>query len=703
MIKPWDIERKYTRELHANEIVLLAYYIASVNIESAFYEQQCFAEEPAMGGIYHPFEGICLTDTFQLGETGADDVLIAEMFPQNTKRVNRQKKAPLRVIIGNPPYSVGQSSANDNAQNQKYPKLDTRIADTYARGSNATLKNSLYDSYIRAFRWSSDRLDPKNGGIIAFVSNGAWLDSNSSDGFRKCLEREFSSIYVFNLRGNQRTSGELSRKEGGKIFGSGSRTPIAITFLVKNPDVPTDKATIYYHDIGDYLSRDQKLDVIGNFRSALSSQMQWEILQPNEHGDWISVRNEGFEKFIPLGDKDERNNRQVFFLPCFTNGVKTNRDVWVYNYSSKALGENINGMIRSYNDSVDALKLATDLNEDLDIEDFIDKDPKKINWTVNLRSDFVRGRKHAYNEKFKSVCLYRPFSRQVIYFDRAFIERPGMTYNLFKGNNLLICVAGIGGTKAHSAIVVDVFPDYELIGKSQCFPLYYYEENNVSVPQIDFSSTGNENKYTRKDAISDFILKQAQSQYGINVTKEDIFYYVYGFLHSPEYRTIFEADLKKMLPRLPLVDKVDDFWAFSKAGRKLADLHLNYENVPPYPDAKVEVLGEVTGSTYLVDKMRFPKKGKLDTIIYNSRITVSDIPDKAYEYQINGKSAIEWIMERYQITIHKDSQIKNDPNDWAREHNQPRYILDLLLSVINVSVQTVDIVNSLPKLDFSEL
>ena len=291
LIRPQDLRRKYTRELHANEIVLLAYYIAAINIENAYHDLADTKE-------YVSFEGICLTDTFQLGETDSSEKLFSDMFPKNSNRVIEQKKAPIRIIVGNPPYSIGQKSANDNAQNQKYKKLDAKIAATYTKQSSAGLNKSLYDAYIKAFRWSTDRLDPHNGGIIAFVSNGAWIDGNSTDGFRKTLEKEFSSIYVFNLRGNQRTSGERSRQEGGKIFGSGSRTPISITVLINKPKTLTEKAKIYYHDIGDYLSREEKLKIIKEFGSI--DNIDWQILSPNEHGDWLNQRNDLFSSFIPL-------------------------------------------------------------------------------------------------------------------------------------------------------------------------------------------------------------------------------------------------------------------------------------------------------------------------------------------------------------------------------------------------------------------
>ena len=313
LIQDQELERKYREELHANEIVLLAYYIAAVNIENAYHDAT-----PRWDGIgqaqYDPFEGIVLTDTFQLGETGAGNKLFSEMFPQNSERVARQKKAPVRVIIGNPPYSVGQRSANDNAQNQKYEFLDSRIANTYAKATDATNKNSLYDSYVKAFRWSTDRLDPEHGGVIAFISNSGWLDGNSADGFRKTLEEEFTSIWVFNLRGNQRTSGEMSRKKVGILFGSGSRTPIAITLLVKNPAAKNQKAVIQYHDIGDYLSREEKLDLIKKFGSIASPDMTWQTLSSDEHGDWLRQRNDVFDTFIPMGDKDNNTNTILLYF-----------------------------------------------------------------------------------------------------------------------------------------------------------------------------------------------------------------------------------------------------------------------------------------------------------------------------------------------------------------------------------------------------
>ena len=702
LINSRDLARKYTSEIHCNEIVLLAYYIAAVNIENAYHDLLPDATS------YQSFEGICLTDTFQLGESNDAEKLFSDMFPQNSKRVQRQQKAPLRIIMGNPPYSIGQKSANDNAQNQSYPKLDQRIANTYAKQSSAGLNKSLYDAYIKAFRWSTDRLD-KTGGIIAFVSNGAWLDGNSTDGFRKSIEKEFTSIYVFNLRGNQRTSGELSRKEGGKIFGSGSRTPIAITLLVKNPEVKTDKATIHYHDIGDYLNREEKLKILSDFKSFGSDKMQLKTLLPNEQGDWLSVRNASFENYIPLAPEKKFEIKSKSFFLAQSMGVVTSRDTWVYNFSKDRLKVNVSNSILFYNEQVDKFITAKNANANVKIDTVIDWDMRKFKWDrAQKENDLPKGRKYEFDATSIVLGSFRCFNKQHFYFNRKLNNCIYQNEKLFpkKNKNLSICISSTGSNKGLAVLISDTVVDIHFNGDTQCFPLYYYEENTSK--QKSMFDEDNKNDYIRRDAISDFILERAKKIYGKNVTKEDIFYYVYGFLHSNEYRETFANDLKKMLPHLPLVEEVKDFWAFSNAGRKLADLHLNYETVAPFEDTKVS--GD-DGKFYTVDKMRFGKKTADENsksknvddksiINYNNKITISNIPTKAYEYVVNGKSAIEWIMERYQVSTHKESDITNNPNDWATETGNPRYILDLLLSVINVSMQTVEIVNSLPKVNF---
>jgi predicted helicase len=702
LIKDKDLERKYKHELHANEIVLLAYYIAAVNIENAYHDATLSDEDGIGKAQYTPFDGIVLTDTFQLNETGEGNKMFSEMFPKNSERVAKQKKAPLRVIMGNPPYSGGQNSANDNAQNQKYDLLDSRIANTYVKESSAGLNKSLYDPYIKAFRWSTDRLDPEHGGVIAFISNGGWLgdstSGNSTDGFRKVLEQEFTSIWVFNLRGNARTNGEVRQKEAGNVFGGGSRTPITITLLVKNPMAKTKKAVIHYYDIGNYLSREEKLDIIHKLSSVANPEIQWSILKPNEQGDWLNQRTEKFDTFISIAPDKKFNLKTQSFFNTYAVGVNTSRDSWIYNFSKKNLKNNISSMIAFYDSQRVLYQKATAKNPKLRVEDFIDPNPKKISWSRSLREDVQSNVLYDFDQVSLRISSYRPFCQQNIYLNKGFNEAIGLSPKLFPNpdmENLVICISGAGGSNEFTVLITNRIPDFHLNGATQAFPLYYYEEQDKQSPTL-WDAAG-QSDYIRRDGVSDFILERAKKMYGKNVSKEDIFYYVYGILHSPEYRTIFANDLKKTLPRIPLVEDVKDFWKFSKTGRQLAELHINYESVPPYKGVKVS--GD-DGKFYKVEKMRFPAKGEKDSINYNSKITVSNIPDKAYEYVVNGKSAIEWVMERYQVTTHPESGITNDPNDWAKEVGNPRYILDLLLSVINVSVQTVELVSGLPRLKF---
>ncbi len=704
LIKPEDMERKYLTEIHCNEIVLLAYYIADVNIEAVYHDLM----KP---DHYVNYDGICLTDTFQLAESKQGS-LSQEFFRENSEGVLRQKKAPIRVIIGNPPYSAKQGSANDNAQNLAYPFLDNRIATTYAAKTDATNKNSLYDSYIKAFRWASDRIaDNPDGGIVAFISNGAWIDGNAQDGFRACLESEFSDIYVLNLRGNQRTSGELSRKEGGKIFGGGSRTPITITFLVKNPAKVGQPAIIHYHDIGDYLTREQKLELVKKYKSVHGRSIEWQIIEPTCRHDWINQRDGLFDSLIQIApDKKFNQNTRSFFV-VNSRGNETGRDSWIYNFSKFNLESNVKGMIKVYNDNLGLDK------------DSVNYDDTKISWTSSLLDRAKRKESIWFSDDFR-IALYRPYTKEISYRGDALTHRRGQFDLFFPTHNLdnkIICISGLGGTKSFTSIITDIIPDLNILNSgTQCFPLYWYEENKVQERSL-FDDETTEDKYIRRDGITDWILKEVRKRFGNSkaITKEHIFYYVYGILHSPQYRERFAADLKKSLPRIPIVDDVQDFMAFYKAGKALADLHLNYEQVPPSPDVTATIadavykeptedapFGYTKYDHFFVDKMVFPKvrneAGKLvpdkSRIIYNGNISIENIPAKAYEYIVNGKSAIEWIMERYAVTQDSKSLITNDPNEWSKEHGNPTYIYDLLLSVINLSVQTVDIVNSLPKL-----
>lgn len=698
LIRPQDLLRKYTRELHANEILLLAYYIAAINIEATFHgiltQGGSFSEAGADG--YTPFDGIVLTDTFHLAEAGGFDDIVA--LPANSKRANEQRNLDISVIIGNPPYSVGQSSGNDNNANIKYPVLDDAIMRTYAAKSTATNKNSLYDSYIRAIRWASDRV--KEQGIIGFVSNGAFIDGNTADGLRKCLADEFSSVYVYNLRGNQRTAGELSQREGGKIFGSGSRNTVAITLLVKSPG-KSGPAEIRYRDIGDYLSREQKLDIVAN---SDAGEMDWTPVTPNEAGDWINQRNAAFAGYPPIGDKE--SSGAIF--SAYSGGLKTNRDAWVYNSSRTTVKRTARATVDFYNSEVDRyVESMAQTRGPVNVDDFINSDPTRISWNRADKNNIARGAtapRYRYDEDAVRLGSYRPFNKQHVYFDRRLNDMIYQLPSVFPApevrNPGFVIISPRPGTE-FGVLAVDVMPDLSYFTyATQFFPRYTFSEHDPDALLFDGAALG------QIDNISDRAHADYQRAYGPGVTKDDIFYYVYGLLHSPEYREQFGADLKKMLPRIPQVTDTASFRAFATAGRELATLHIGYETVEPY---KLTIIGEpsptVAGDKlydyYRVEKMRFggnAKKKDLSTIIYNPRIAVSGIPATAHQYMLGSRSGIEWVMERYQVKTDKASGIVNDPNDWSRETGDPRYILHLLARVVAVSVETIRIVESLPPL-----
>ena len=726
IIKPEDLELKYKHEIFANEIVLLAYYIASVNIENTYHDliENCHSELDSESH-YEPFSGICLADTFQLYENG-DPTLDDKVFSENSDRVNEQKKQPITVVVGNPPYSIGQKSANDNAQNQLYPKLEERISDTYSKESEASTVKAVHDSYIKAFRWATERISSNKFGVVAFITNNGWLEKNGLDGFRKQLCKDFDSVYVLNLRGAIRgKSGEFAKREGQNVFDI--MTGVAITILVKKE---TNKQTckIYYCDVGDYKSRKDKFEFLNSSRSL--ERVPLEPITPNEHGDWISVRNDNFSNWIPIEASKKFDNTTQSYFVAHSLGVNTNRDVWSYGFSKSETTNKMSKTIDFYNKQVEELKELRKANSEISADEFKTTDLTKISWCSSLVPKLNSLTKCEFDENSIVLASYRPFVKEWLYFGDLFIHRRGQFDKLFpnkKVRNLIICITGLGYRRSPTCLIADSTVDLNSQeAGAQCFPLYWYE--TIEPKQ---NSLFEENaQIVKHEAISDFILERAQSKYGNKVQRDDIFYYVYGILHSKSYRETFSADLKKMLPRIPLVSDYEKFWAFSKAGRDLANLHLNYEDVAPYPEVEVESLSdgfyEIPQSKfipddglmvaegghaktekdeyayYAVEQMKFPKKEQKDTIIYNHWHTVNNIPEKAYEYVVNGKSAIEWIMERYAVTTDKKSGITNNPNDWSREHEKPRYILDLLLSVINVSVQTVDIVNGLPEVDWEK-
>ena len=651
-----DILRKYTQELHANEIVLLSYYIAAINIEAVFDEIN--GDEP-----YTPFEGIVLTDTFESTET--EDTLDDSFFGTNDKRLKRQQEKPITAIIGNPPYSIGQNSQNDNNQNISYPKLDKRLAETYVAKSNAGLTKGLYDSYIKAFRWASDRL--KNQGVIGFVTNGGYLNSNSTDGLRAGLYEEFNHLYIFNMRGNALGLGDIRKKEGGNVFGAGTRTTVGVSILVKDG---SDSHELHYYDIGDYLSQKEKLAIISGFGDV--SQLDWQEIIPDENNDWLNQRDPNYQKYASLaGDSTSVFNNNSM-------GILTSRDAWVYGYSKEKVAQNTERLVQNYNNELKRLKNIP-VN---DRKDLLNRKSDYINWSRKLERFAVNDIELEYHQSHLKLSLYRPFTKKWVYHDKALNEEARLYYNKFGQHNLVINTTGRGATRDFSPLVVDCIPSNDFMEKGQGFMRYDNEVDETSL----FQNNDNMNQ-------------EFADKLGLNL--DDTFAYVYGLLNSKEYQEKYANDLKKDLARIPIVKNKEKY---VEVGQKLINLHLNYEEVPVYDGVEITTAGN---PSYKVTKMRFAKKrdekGKsvndLSTIIFNSDITVSNIPEKAYEYVVNGRSAIEWIIDQYQVKIDKKSGITDDPNEYSDDE---KYIFNLLLRIINVSVQTVDLVNSLPKFEVGE-
>lgn len=710
LIRTEDLARKYANELHANEIMLLAYYIAAVNIETTFHALTS-GDSPA---TYEPFEGIVLADTFQITEEG--DSLDAVMFPQNNERIVRQNNTPINVVIGNPPYSKGQESANDLNANVAYPTLDKRIAETYAKRSTATNKNSLYDSYLRAFRWATDRIG--EAGIIAFVSNGGWIDGNTADGIRLSLADEYSRIYVYNLRGNQRTAGELSRKEGGKIFGSGSRNTVAVFIGIKNP-THTGPCEIFYRDIGDYLTREDKLRIVAD--SAVAT-VNWQPIVPNTHGDWISQRNDEYLAWPVIGDKNAKPGQPTVFSN-FSRGLETTRDAWVYNYSRAGLVANVQRLIGNYNDQHTPFAEYCQKNgvtrpNEAAVTDYLTSNPEAaeadhIKWSSSLKQHLSRATLAKFDIAGIRRGAYRPFDNQHAYFNALLNHRRGELASMFPTphhKNIGIVLTAPASHFEFTPFITDLLPNLHLLDTGQFFPRWTYEKGESVDGELDFASAEtddvDEYGYRRDDNITDGILALYRDAVGDQVSKDDIFYYVYGLLHDPVYRQTYAADLKKMLPRIPTPESRERFEQLADAGRRLADLHVNYETVEPY-DLDVQLKKGVSAEdreTWRVSKLKWGKKKDTDTgkniddrttIVYNPKVTITGIPEDAERYMLGSRSALAWIIDRYQVKTDKASGIVNDPNDWCDEHDNPTYIVDLIKRVTTVSVETLKIIDSL--------
>ncbi|MCF8588744.1 DEAD/DEAH box helicase [Gordonia liuliyuniae] len=696
IINPADLARKYANELHANEIMLLAYYIAAVNIETTYHALTETDE-------YEPFEGIVLADTFQITEDG--DSFDEVIFPQNNERITRQLAMPINVIVGNPPYSVGQNSANDLNANVTYPTLDKRITDTYAARSTAQLKNSLYDSYLRAFRWATDRIG--DTGIVAFVSNGGWISGNTAAGVRLALAEEYSRVYVYNLRGNARTAGELRKKEKGNVFGSGGRTTIAIWIGVKDP-THTGGLELLYRDIGDYLSRDEKLATVAGGRL---DTIDWETITPNEYGDWDDQRDAEFSTWPAIGNKDVRSGAVTVFAK-HSRGLATSRDAWCYNFSMPKLRANVSRTAEFYNAEADRLApLRAPASE---VNNLVTVDSTKFSWDRVNKKQVLQGKRIEIDPDGWRIGSYRPFNKRHVYFDPR-QQLNNCTYQLPSmfptphHRNLGIVLTGPASHFEFAPYITDLLPNLHVLDTAQYFPRWTYEKVEPSEGALDFGTGAGEADewgYRRVDNITDAIRTLYIDTLGGTVTKDDIFYYVYGLLHDPAYRYTYATDLRKMLPHIPTPDSRERFDRLATAGRQLADLQVGYESVDPYPlDVELKAnAGPDDRETWRVTKLGWGKKkdpgtdknvDDRTTIVYNKKVTIAGIPQDAERYMLGPRSALAWIIDRYQVKTDKASGIVNDPNDWCDEHDDPHYIVDLIAKVTTVAVETMKIVDRL--------
>lgn len=651
-----DITRKFTAELHANEIVLLSYYIAAINIESTFDEIN--GDEQG----YIPFEGIVLTDTFE--STEVENTLDDTYFGTNDERLKRQQKVPITVIIGNPPYSARQENENDNNRNINYSILDEQIKEDYAQFTNVRNKNTLYDSLFRALKWSTNQL--KGKGVVAYITNSSFIDSQTTSGIRKDLFERFNYIYVLNLRGAVRgKSGIDATKEGGNIFDI--LTGVSINIFIKNE---SDTHEIYYYDIGDSLSKGQKLDFLIDKNSIQA--IDWQKIVPDANNDWINHRDEDYLNYIPLDSALDG----LFLSKSL--GVSTNRDIWVYGFNKQSVISNTERMVDNYNSEIKRLK---DCNVDKLTQ--INQDKNFISWSSGLKNSFKRGKEiHLDSTKIR-LNLYRPFTKKWLYYDKQVIERPRNHRKTFGEFNEVILVPGTGARRRFSALITDEIPDLNILDAgAQGFSRYNNEKTNF----LELENSNMNNSIVQE----------------LELSEEEAFYYTYGVLHSREYRKRYANDLQKALPRIPILK---DKKAYVDIGRQLAYLHLNYEKVPMYEE--VEIIFKSEKPSYKVNKMKHPKmrndQGKYvndkTKIIFNNEITIFEIPEKAYHYIVNGKAAIEWIMDQYRIKTDEKSGIIDDPNDFS---DDPKYILNLLLSIIKVSMKTLELIEELPSFEVLE-
>ena len=669
-ISGFALADKYRSELHCNEVMLLPYYIASMNIEHQFLE---------MTGHYQPFEKICLVDTF--AHVDDEQLDISYFTEENANRVQEQKDTPMFVVIGNPPYNMGQVNENDNNKNRKYKTMDKRVRDTYTADSKATLRNKLSDPYVKAIRWASDRIGEE--GIVAVVTNNGFLDGLAFDGMRKHLEQDFTKIYHIDLKGNARTSGERRRKEGGNIFDDQIRVGIGISFFIRKSRSKSERAGVWIYSIDDYLKARDKQKILSESGDYTAIPMK-QAMKDSKYTWLTQGLHAEFETFLPLGSKyiklaDDRKGRPIFGL--HTLGVATNRDILAYSFDVKLLQERTNTFIEIYNIAVDRKRRH---NPNTPIETFIDTNDSRIKWTRQVKASLQKLELSQYEESHFRSSLYRPFSQRHLYFDKFWNEERYQQYRIFptpetEMENRAICVSGIGSNKPFHNLMVSLIPCLDTLEKTQCFPFYTYDEHGSN----------------RRENITDWALREFQTHYQDDtIAKWDIFHYVYALLHHPEYRERYAANLKLELPRLPYAP---DFRGFANAGARLAKIHVGYEDVKEYrggngvPSVQFIETPDVP-LDWRVDKMKLSKdKTQLK---YNDYLTLDGIPSRTFEYRLGNRSALEWVIDQYRVKPDKRSGIVNDPN----REDDPQYIIKLIRKVITVSLETVSLVENLPEL-----
>ncbi|GAA8818818.1 hypothetical protein VN1328_13010 [Helicobacter pylori] len=663
--------------MFAFDIVLLAYYIALINITQAAQNRDSSLKN---------FKNIALTDSLDyLEEKSAKGVFkFFEDLKENKDIKDTLAGQNIRVIIGNPPYSAGAKSENDNNQNLSHPKLEKWVYEKYGKNSSSKASGkATRDTLIQSIRMASDLL--KDKGVVGFVVNGSFIDSKGADGFRKCVAQEFSHLYVLNLRGNARTSGETFKKEGGKIFDSGSRATIAIVFFVKDSSTPNN--TIFYYEVEDYLKREAKLNLLANFEN-LDSVPFKEII-PNDKGDWINQRNEEFEKLIPL----KRDKKLKIFNTIFdlnSNGVATNRDSWVYNFSPNALMQSVQKCMDTYNADLERFnerfreafkQRAKGVKSDKLYKQLNDKeittDKTKIAWTDGLKNKLIKNKNLLESsEKRVRLSLCRPFNKQWLYWDKNWIHRQGEFSKIFPNKDAQNVVINTGSmaSRNFSCLIANEITDAHTMANNQAYPLYYYDD------------LGN-----RHYAISGYALNLFRRHYQDNaITEEEIFYYIYAIFHHKGYLEKYKNSLAKEAPRIALSD---DFKELSTLGKELGELHLNYESGEMHTSVEYKTLMNAEEEGYY-DVETMKKIG--DRIHYNNHIAITKIPKKAFDYVVNGKSAIDWVIECYKKTTDKDSLIENNPNDYAGS----QYVLELLCRVIKLSEKSVDLIEKISEKRF---